>query len=126
MPTDPALTPGTIQGLIDQLGQDLIDVLGSATVDAALKHDIEVRIKQLQVQLAHAKNELQALVAGWASQFEPAFAALTPLLKQALNLAATDQGACHYDGGCIVTTSTQCAGRGRFDPGKDCDGNPLP
>ena len=72
MPTDPALTPGTIQGLIDQLGQDLIDVLGSATVDAALKHDIEVRIKQLQVQLAHAKNELQALVAGWASQFEPA------------------------------------------------------
>jgi hypothetical protein len=122
----PHLTPEGLRALKARLDRDLKEVKAPD-----LKQEIEARVTDLQHQLDAAATILEAKaldVGTWSVHIAPAFAALAPLLKRALGLARTDQGACKYQGGCIVTTATQCTVdlKGEFHKGVDCSGNPLP
>jgi len=120
MPTE--LTPEGVQRLMDQLDLDLGKVEASTRASADLKKEIRTRIATLKGLLAEAKKDLSS----WPRPLAPEFAALTPLLKRALNLTTTQMGACRYQGTCSVMTDTQCAQLpGAFTPGKDCAGNPI-
>src|SRR6266851_7254952 len=114
MPTDPVLTPEGIQLLIDQLKKEMDAAKKSTgTVSDVEKQLILTEIPSLTDLLDRAKNDLENLPT-WTVKIQPKFDKLTPLLTKALNLTITltDQGACRYQGGCIVTNKTQCQGLG--------------
>lgn len=133
MPKDkPPLTPEGVQKLIERLDQDLTKVQRSQA-SPALKQEIQALITALKPLLEKAKPVVKKLkealqaMEDWGQTIAPTFAELTPRLKQALNLVSSDEGACHYLGGCIVSTSTQCKDLdGSFSNGVDCMDNPLP
>src|SRR5262249_27467010 len=101
------------------LKRDNKAVQDSKTSDARKKY-IRGLIEDLKDLLSQFKSDLSN-PGTWVSKIAPKFAELTPLLD-----AATDQGACRYQGGCFVSTKTQCEGLGgTFKPGVDCQNNPL-
>jgi hypothetical protein len=119
----PVVTAESVQRLIIQLDADLRKVEISSAPPVG-KGDLEVRIRELQHLLTKMKNDLAtnptADISGWTAQIAPLFDELTPMLREALNLTAQDTGACCYNGGCIVCTSTQCQGLGTFKQGQPC------
>jgi hypothetical protein len=122
------LPPLTVQGinrLIDGLKNDLAAVNASAA-SVQDKQNLQSQIGDLISWLKVARNDfanIGALTPAWA----PAFTALRTNLVQVDSALVADSGACSYDGGCIVTTRDHCDQLGgSFDPGRDCQGNPLP
>jgi hypothetical protein len=115
----PPLTPEGLRALSDQLDSDL-----NAVTAQGLKPQIEKRVSELKAILKQAAEDLEAgtfNLNSWNTLVAPKFNALKPLFQQAFNLNTNDQGACRYQGGCIVTTAIQCSRlMGNFTPGGSC------
>jgi hypothetical protein len=111
--------------------RDLVEVVNS-NATSAVKNQVKALITSLQEKLdsvivsGRSRND-PAKLARWIKGIAPLSFELTELLDLALDLPASETGACRYQGGgCIVTTRLQCEDLGGvFDPGVDCAGNPL-
>ena len=113
-------TAADVQDLMNQLDKDLERVNKDRRINPGLQQSIGQTIGRLKPRLVAVKRQLEA---GSPPDWPPSaevFRELTPLLAQALS-PSPETGKCVYDGGCIQTTSTQCADiGGQFTKGAHC------